>query len=553
MKQKEKIIDTEIQSLKDLLQRDFSKKNVKMLIHNANDIYRRSQEIEYVKGIYGALNILGSVSFNICDYKKAQKYFLKSIDAAEDMKDERSVAFGLNNIGIILYRLRKYRKALEYYEKSLEIKLKYDDMASISTSYNNIGLVYHSMKDPDKALRFFKKALKIDKDIDNKYALCRELSNIGLVWKSKKDLDKSLSFFKRSYKESANASYDKGMATALSNISNHYLSQKNYQNALKKAFEGEKISKKIHSNNHLLHFYEIIALSYEGEKNYKKALQYHKKFAALNEKIHSDQSHEKILEMQIKYESEKKERETEIYKIKSEELALLNSKKDRFFRIIHHDLLNPFTAMHSTAAFLIKFYEKLDSKKRKSYIEMIHSSSERLIKLMDNLFEWVKTQHGEIEYLPERVDLKEVTEYNLELLGNNINSKDIKISADFCKNCFVDADKNMTDTIIRNLIANAIKFTFSGGEIKIATKCSSKTVRFSVEDDGTGIEPENLKKLFDVSQTFSTPGTGDEKGTGLGLILVKEFLDLNNGRISVESEPGKGSKFTIELPTYKLN
>ena len=551
MKEKEKIIDTEIQSLKDLLQRDFSKKNVKMLIDNATDIFRRSRDIEYIKGIYGALNLLGSVSFNICDYKKAQKFFLKSIDAAEEMKDEKNVAFGLNNIGIILYRLRKYEKALDYYERSLEIKLKYDDTASISTSYNNIGLVYHSMKDYDRALGYFNKALKIDEEIENKYALCRELSNIGLVWKFKKDLKKSLSFYKRSYKESVKASYEKGMATALSNISNHYLAQKQYGSALKKALEGEKIAKKIHSNNHLLHFYETIANSYEGEKNYKKALQYHKRYADLNDKIHSEQSHDRILEMQIKYESEKKERETEIYKIKSEELALLNSKKDRFFRIIHHDLLNPFTAMHSTAAFLIKFYDKIDSKKRKNYIEMIYSSSERLIKLMDNLFEWVKTQHGEIDYNPQKVDLKEITVYNLELLANNTSSKEITVKTDFCKNCYVDADRNMVDTAVRNLIANAIKFTFQGGSIKISTKCTKNMTKFSVEDDGTGIEPENLKKLFDVSQTFSTPGTKDEKGTGLGLILIKEFLAVNKGRISVESEPGKGSKFTIELPRYK--
>ena len=184
---------------------------------------------------------------------------------------------------------------------------------------------------------------------------------------------------------------------------------------------------------------------------------------------------------------------------------------------------------------------------------MILGSSERLIKLMDNLFEWVRTQSGEIDYQPEMVDLKEITEHNLELLANNINSKNINVSVKLCKKCFVDADRNMADTVIRNLIANAIKFTFDRGEISIKGKCSSNKVIFSVEDNGMGIDGENMSKLFDVSQTFTTPGTKDEKGTGLGLILVKEFLDLNKGRIFVESEPGKGTKFTVEFPKFKLN
>lgn len=546
-------IDKEITDIKDELQRNFSKKNYRKIHDRANGILKKSTKLNYSAGIYGALNLLGNASFNICDYEKAHSYFLDSIKVAEEMKNEKNLAFGLNNIGIILFRLRKFEKALDYYKKSLDIKLKYENKASISTTYNNIGLIYHNLKDYDEALKYFKKALKIDRDIDNRHAICRELNNIGLVWKFKKDPVKSLKSFQNSYKESKKIEYKKGMASALSNIATHHLTAGNFDKALEKAFEGKTIAKDIHSNNHILYFYTTILETYEKKKDYKNAVKYYKKYTALKDKIISEESHNKIVEMQIKYETEKKERESQIYKVKSEELSLINAKKDKFFRIIHHDLLNPFTAMHSTATFLSKYYDKFDDSKRKNYVNMILGSSERLIKLMDNLFEWVKTQSGEIDYQPEMVDLKGITEHNLELFGNNLNSKSIKVSTKFCKNCFVDADRNMTDTIIRNLIANAIKFTFDEGKIRITSKCTSKKIIFSVEDNGMGIDEENMNKLFDVSQTFTTPGTKDEKGTGLGLILVKEFLNLNKGKISVESKPGKGTKFTVELPKFKLN
>ena len=546
-------IDKEIEDLKDELQRNFNKKNYRKIHEKAQTILKRSAKLGYNRGMYGALNLLGNASFNICDYEKAHAYFIDSVKIAEEMQDEKNLAFGLNNIGIILFRLKKFEKALDYYNRSLKIKLKIDNKASVSTTYNNIGLIYHNLKNYDEALKYFKKSMKIDKEIDNRHAICRELNNIGLVWKFKGDLKKSLKSFQDSYKESKKIEYKKGMASALSNIATHHLTAGNNDKALEKAFEGKSLANDIHSNNHLIYFYTTILEAYEKKKDYKNAVKYYKKYTELKDKILSDDSSNKILEMQIKYESEKKERESEIYRIKSEELSLLNAKKDKFFRIIHHDLLNPFTAMHSTASFLSKYYEKFDDQKRKNYINMILGSSERLIKLMDNMFEWVKTQSGEIDYQPEKVDLKEITEHNLELLGNNINSKRIRISSKFCKNCYVNADRNMIDTIVRNLIANAIKFTFEGGKISITSKCSSKKISFSVEDNGMGIDEDNMNKLFDVSQTFTTPGTNDEKGTGLGLILVKEFLDLNNGKISVSSEPGKGTKFTIELPVYKLN
>ncbi len=545
-----KEIDRTIEILKEEVLKNFSKENYEKIISGAAETLRISAEINYPFGRYGSLNILGNAAFTICDYNKSQEYFIGSLAVAEEMKDEKNIAFALNNIGILFFRMKQYEKALEYYEKALELKLRTAEKSSISTSYNNIGLVYNNLKEFDRALEYFERSLEIDEEIGNKHALSRVLNNMGLTWKHKGDRDRAIKCFEESYEISRKAAYNKGMASALSNICNYYFETGQYDISLEKGLEGERLAYAIHSNNHLLNFYSQISECYEKKGDFGNSLYYLKKHFSLKDQIMSEESKNKFFEMQVRYETEKKEKEAEIYKLKNEELSVLNSTKDKFFRIIHHDLLNPFTAIHSTAGFLYKFYDKFDDLKRKSYINMIVGSSERLLKLMDNLFEWVKAQSGEIDFKPEKTNLREIVDMNIQLLGNNINSKNISTEVRISRGCFVHSDKNMTDTIVRNLTANAIKFTNEGGKIIISARPLKNRVKLSIEDNGVGIERSNLKKLFRVEEAFSTPGTNEEKGTGLGLILVKEFLDICGGDISVKSDPGKGTKFTIELPRY---
>jgi len=545
-----KEIDRTIELLKDEVLKNFTKDNCQKIVSRAAEILKISNDTNYLFGKYGALNLLGKAAFTVCDYNKAQKYFIESLSVAEEMKDEKNIAFALNNIGIVYFRLKQFDKALEYYEKALAIKIRTSEKSSLSTAYNNIGLVYDNLKEFDKALEYFKKSMKIDRETDNKYALSRSLNNIGLVWKHKEDKKKSLKYFNESYEISRKALYNKGMATALSNIGTHYYENGQYDLSLEKCLEGEKLADSIHSNNHLLNFYGQISEDYEKKGDFENALIYLKKHFVLKDQIFSEESQNKIFEMQIRYESEKKEKEAEIYRLKNEELSDMNATKDKFFRIIHHDLLNPFTAIHSTADFLDKFYDKIDELKRRSYVKMILSSSERLLKLIDNLFKWVKAQTGEIDFVPEKINVRETVEYNIQLLVNNINSKEIVTEIKVPVTCCVNADRNMLDTIVRNLIANAIKFTPAGGKILVTARSFKNIIRISVEDNGIGIEKSNIKKLFRVEEAFSTPGTNEEKGTGLGLILVKEFLDICGGKVYVKSKFGKGTRFTIELPRY---
>ncbi|MDA3884167.1 MAG: tetratricopeptide repeat-containing sensor histidine kinase [Candidatus Delongbacteria bacterium] len=541
-------IDQLIEELKKSSQDNVISKTFYKTVEYAKEILELSERSDYIKGKIEVDNILGKAYFHICDYDTAQMYFLRSLKEAERSNDNKGMSFALNNVGIVLFRIKNYRKALEYYNRSLELKKQTDDFASISTSYNNIGLIYNSLEDPKRALDYFLRSLKIDKDLNNKPAISRALNNIGIVYKKLGDIERSLKSYEQSYNISKTLDDKKGVATALSNLSTHYLEAGKFNQALEKARDGVSIATLIDSKNHLLHFFHVISRVYEKQNSFKKALEYFKKHSELQDKIISEDSNQKLIEMQTKYESDKKEKETEIFRLKNEELSKINETKDKLFRIIHHDLLNPFSAIQTTSEMINSYYDTLDEEKRKRYVKMIYDSSTRVTKLMNNLFEWAKTQSGQIEVNLEIIDLNDIINQNIDVLNFSINNKSIKVDNLIDANLKVYADINLLDTVIRNILSNAIKFTYPDGEIKFYSKEVDDMVLLIVQDTGMGIAPENIENIFNVGSRLSTDGTANEKGTGLGLILSKEFMQLNKGDISVESELGKGSKFIIELP-----
>ncbi|MDA3884898.1 MAG: tetratricopeptide repeat-containing sensor histidine kinase [Candidatus Delongbacteria bacterium] len=548
MEAKRSKISTALGKLKEEVHYNFNGKNFQKITEKASALLKRSEKINYQAGRFSALNILGGACFNISDYEKAQKYYIESMAVANEMKDDIKIALSLNNIGIIFFTLKDYNKALEYYKKALDLKIKTNNQMGISTSYSNIGLAYNMLNESDKALDYFKKSLKIDKKTKNTHAECRALVNIGLALHNIGNTEKALEFYKKSYSLSKKNEYKKYIATALTNLASIYLEMGNTDKALEKALEGKELSQELHSNIHILHFYNVIHKAYKKNKEFEKAYNYLQKFIEFEEKVFKDESQNRIFDLQIKYESEQKAKETEFYRIKTEELSRINASKDKFFKIIHHDLLNPFTAIKSTSELLNNFYDNLTEKKKRSNIRNIYRSSEKILEFINNLFAWVKTQSGEIEFKPERIDISRLIKNNLEFFEHNLSKKEISTEENISKKYIIYADRNMTDTVCRNIIANAIKFTHHEGTIKISLRKYAGMIQLKVKDNGVGIERSRISNLFTISESVTTPGTDDEKGTGLGLILVKEFMDMNKGSIGVKSTPREGTEFTLKFP-----
>lgn len=254
------------------------------------------------------------------------------------------------------------------------------------------------------------------------------------------------------------------------------------------------------------------------------------------------------LEAELTTKNQEIQKQKEELEEQRKELVALNSTKDKFFAIIAHDLKNPFSTVLGLSELLAREFESFEPEKLKVFIHQIYKYSNNTYNLLENLLQWSLLQTGRMQLKKKDEDLSKIILDNIELLKGNANQKGIDINM-LCFGEYLSyIDLNMITTVVRNLLSNAIKFTPLNGQIAININCQGDFWSVTVSDNGVGIEREDLGRLFNIDSNPSTIGTSQEKGTGLGLILCKEFVERNGGKISVESEFGKGTTFTFTVP-----
>ncbi len=229
-------------------------------------------------------------------------------------------------------------------------------------------------------------------------------------------------------------------------------------------------------------------------------------------------------------------------------LIELNADKDRFISILAHDLRNPFNTLLGFSDLLLKNIRHYDIEKIEKQLTLINKTAHNTYNLLDDLLLWIKSQSGKLPYEPQKIVFQEICNQIIISLKPNASSKNIEIKLFEREKIILTADINMFKTVLRNLITNAIKFTNENGQIQIYTEKNHTKAIITVSDNGIGIDKENQIKLWKLSQQYTTSGTAEEKGTGLGLILCKEFVERHGGKIWVESELGKGSDFKFTMP-----
>lgn len=259
--------------------------------------------------------------------------------------------------------------------------------------------------------------------------------------------------------------------------------------------------------------------------------------------------HDKVvLERKVEERTTQIQEQNRIIVAKNEELNELNRTKDKFFSIIGHDLRNHFNIIIGFSENLLGNFNEMEAKKQEQHISNIHKSSVRAHDLLGNLLTWARLQRNSINFHPERIDVVNKTRRLLRFHEEAALRKNILIEVLAREEISVEADVNMFSTIMRNLLANAIKFTDNDGEISVSLKRENGCVKIEVKDNGVGISKEDLGRIFKVDSNVSTRGTWGEKGTGLGLVLCKEFVEKHGGKIWVKSEVGIGSEFGFNLP-----
>jgi PAS domain S-box-containing protein len=238
----------------------------------------------------------------------------------------------------------------------------------------------------------------------------------------------------------------------------------------------------------------------------------------------------------------------------NEKLQLLNAEKDKFFSIIAHDLRSPFNGFLGLTQLMAEELPTMTIDQLQKIAVSMRNSASNLFNLLENLLEWSRIKQGLIPFVPVNLELSQLIKDSTEIMLENANKKEINLSIDIPDNCIVFADKNMLQTIVRNLVSNAVKFTARGGKINITAKSlSSDTVEVSINDTGIGMNKEFLENIFRIDTDTTRKGTEGESSTGLGLLLCKEFVEKHGGKIWAESEEGKGSTFKVSLPLKNNN
>ena len=235
-------------------------------------------------------------------------------------------------------------------------------------------------------------------------------------------------------------------------------------------------------------------------------------------------------------------------KERGKELEELIATRNKFFTIIAYDLINSFSTIEGFAKLLLEESSSFTTEERESFLQLIVNSSQNTNRSLENLILWSRLQVGNMDYVLENVNIVDLINDTVSQLRAMAEKKNINIEVSLPEQLCLTLDKFMISTVLRNLITNAIKYTHRSGSISINLEEKEGRIQVSVKDNGIGIYKENIAKLFKITEKFSMQGTEQEEGTGLGLILSKEFIDLHNGEIMVESQIGKGSTFTFTLP-----
>ncbi len=506
----------------------------------------------------------------------ALDYFFQALDIREKNQDKAGIALSGNNIGMYYTEKKDFKRAINYYNEALSSGKEIEDNYSILNSYYNLGLLYFQQKEYSAALNCFENSGKVAAILGNDAQLANSYISIGNVYFRQNDLKQSFSYHQKALTLAKGSADPEILQKAYLSIYQDYKDMEQEKSALsyfelyislRDSLNNKKTSNKISS---LQEVYEknkreneIYGLRLQNITNQKIALENasQKNFLIIsvllllcligllffiNSKRKSAFTALGIQNIEINRQKEELALQKEEIDKKNRELEELNNTKDKFFSIIAHDLKSPIASFTAFTEVLTNYYEELSSEEVKFIASDLSQSVNNLNQLTDNLLTWARLQMRMVEPEPKNLSLKPIIEEIVNQLNQIAETKHIQIQVEPYDHS-VYADENYLRFALRNFISNAIKFTNPGGGIIVGTRKKNRMIHVSVSDTGIGMKEEVIKTIFDPNIKKNYRGTAGEKGTGLGLILCKEFVEKSGGQIWVVSQEGKGSIFTFSL------
>ena len=523
------------------------------------------------------------------DYKTALDRYQASMKLYEQMDNNYQMASCQRSMGIMYYNLEDFQAAKEIFNKSLDVYAELNDTLAQIYVLKNLGPTEVKIGDFDAANTLLSKGVGYAQAIGNKAEEGYFWRKSGELANQKGDYPKAIQYAHRAIPLVLTNKDTFDVMVNHRVIAYAYAQQNELDSALLYSQKALTFAQRKGAFKDKMDSYQLHSRILKQRQEFEPALAAHEHYILWKDSLYTNDAQAKLKEEQVRQnvvafqaEKEAATREAELLSTQNKlylalavallallllglylyrqlmqtkrtveqqnnELKNLNRTKDRFFSIIAHDIRSPLVIFQGVGDQFRYYLEKNKTDKLYRLADQLDGASNRLSNLLDNLLNWALIQQGQIPNHPEKLSVAKEVEEILALYESSAQTKGIEIKADINPALYAHIDANAFSTIVRNLISNALKYTPKNGQIRVNAKADNKQVKIAIEDNGIGIPTERLNKLFMLDKK-SLRGTHGEKGTGLGLILCKELVEINKGQLSVNSESGKGSIFNVEIP-----
>lgn len=556
------------------------------------------------KDLFAAsLNNLANVYESQGKTNNALKYYLKALSIFNELKQTKNEAIALSNIGLINLGQKQYEKAIEYIDKAIQLNTRMDNKYDLASNYNSIGTVYKNMNRFEEASAYTIKALEIANQSNFEYLKAQSSHNLGSIYYEMGLYTEAAIYFDQSLAICRKLGITEGELLNLISLGKMFFKKEAFKKAEAHFLMGLQLCKANNIYGHTEEIYKFLMKNYMEMGKFKEALNYYEQYETVKDSLYNVKKANELNDIQTRYETQQKEienlqlknqnklQETVIFrqkiivvitvllviisslliitliiarKKKRNQITILNAKnkliqeksmelkasndmKNKLFSIIAHDLRSPFNSLLGFSGLLMQEVENKNYSQIDYYAKHLSLVANNMFELVDNLLNWTRAQQDKIKPVLKITSLYELVLQIISLTGPRSSEKNIEMRVEVPENTMAYIDPNMVMLILRNLISNAIKFTPKGGIISVGCKEENEELVVFVKDNGCGLTPDNLRAILSSADGFSTMGTEGESGSGLGLELVKDFVQQMHSKLWAESTLNEGTTFYFKV------
>ncbi len=509
-----------------------------------------NKKVDNQSGMYGLYSNLAMIYADLSKYDSSLYFFQKTLEGRRKNSESVTIISSLINISVVLNNLKRYDESAKFLKEALDIAQEMNDVAQMRSCYGMLAETYEKAGNDEQKTYYFnlyksfsellqkRKIEKVETELDKE----KLKAEIIALQKQKVDLE----LINKSLELEQKSEIVENQKDSLGWLTNKYTKQELAIELMKEKAKAERAetTRQIQAQQAITRTAILVAffiLIVSGLLFY-----FYIRTREKNKNLANQRN--QLQEQAILLEEQQEELETQksLVENQRDKLAASNGVKDKLFSIISHDLRTPFTSVNGYLT-LIK-YGALTLEEVTTLATEVKISVDHHLETLNNVLEWSKAQMQGLKPIPEQINLNKIAENQQKFFKALAESKEIEIINKVDEKIRIFADPNQIDVILRNLVGNALKFTPKEGKITVSSTIENDSVLISVTDTGIGMSKENLNKLFKKDEHFTTQGTNNEAGTGLGLLLCRDFVEVNGGQLSVESKEGKGTSFKFDLP-----